>query len=168
MPFAGYKDFADCVKKQIAKGKDKASADKICGSIKHKVEDAKKLEANIMRLEIERDDFIMEITKALIKKVAGKLANKTSPSADDVRALQDLVWMYRSEKRENKLEELTSKARKDLPDSAFVYPKERRYPIHDLAHARNALARSSGKPEEGKVRSAVCKKFPELCKDGGK
>jgi hypothetical protein len=101
MPFAGYKDFADCVQKQIAKKKDKASADKICGSIKHKVEDTKQLEADILKLEIQKDTFIMELTKSLIKKVASKLENKTSPSVDDVRTLQDLVWMYRSEKRDN-------------------------------------------------------------------
>ena len=103
MPFAGYKDFADCVQKQIAKGKDKESASKICGSVKSKTEvlDTKTLEADIMKLEIEKDTFIMEITKSLIKKMAGKLEAKTSPNLDDVRTLQDLVWMYRSEKRDN-------------------------------------------------------------------
>ena len=59
---------------------------------------------------------------------------------------------------------LTSAARNNLSESEFVYPKERRYPIPDLSHARNALARSSGKPEEGKVRAAVYKKFPALKK----
>lgn len=57
---------------------------------------------------------------------------------------------------------LTTKARKKLPSSAFVFPKTRRYPIHDKAHAINALARSKGKPEESKVRAAVCKKYPGL------
>ena len=37
-PFAGYKDFADCV----AKNKDKSNPDAYCGYIKHKVEDPKK------------------------------------------------------------------------------------------------------------------------------
>lgn len=60
--------------------------------------------------------------------------------------------------------ELTYRARENLPDSAFVYPKERRYPIHDINHARNALARSSGKPEERKVRAAVYKRYPSLRK----
>jgi hypothetical protein len=57
---------------------------------------------------------------------------------------------------------LTTKARKQLPASSFVFPKDRRYPIHDRAHAANALARSKGKPEEAKVRAAVCKKYPSL------
>lgn len=60
---------------------------------------------------------------------------------------------------------LTSQARKNLPESAFVFPKERRYPIHDVAHARNALARSSGKPEEATVRRAVCSRYKQLCKN---
>ena len=37
--------------------------------------------------------------------------------------------------------ELTSKQRDQLPSSAFVFPGERRYPIHDRAHGTNALAR---------------------------
>lgn len=61
--------------------------------------------------------------------------------------------------------ELTAKARNALPDSDFVYPKDRRYPIHDVAHARNALTRSSGKSEEGKVKAAVYSKYPSLKKE---
>jgi len=61
---------------------------------------------------------------------------------------------------------LTAKARKNLKPSDFVFPpkdgKPGRYPIQDLDHARNALARSSGKPEEAAVKAAVYKKFPQL------
>lgn len=57
---------------------------------------------------------------------------------------------------------LTTKARKSLPSSAFVFPKDKRYPIHDRDHAANALARSKGKPEAAKVKAAVCKKYPSL------
>lgn len=63
---------------------------------------------------------------------------------------------------DDQLAELSPKKRKSLPVTAFVFPKERRYPIHDLAHARNALARASGKPEEAAVKAAVYKKFPQL------
>jgi len=62
------------------------------------------------------------------------------------------------------LSTLNAKARKHIAPSNFALPKTKQYPIHDLAHARNALARSSGKPEEGKVRAAVYKKFPQLKK----
>lgn len=57
---------------------------------------------------------------------------------------------------------LTSERRKRLPDSAFAIPEKRAYPIHDRAHAANALARSSGKPEEARVRRAVCRRYPDL------
>jgi hypothetical protein len=57
---------------------------------------------------------------------------------------------------------LTNSARKNLPKGDFVYPKTRRYPIEDAAHARDALARSSGKPEHTAVVTAVKQKFPEI------
>ncbi len=66
---------------------------------------------------------------------------------------------------------LSYKARKELPDSAFVFPNERKYPIHDIAHARNALARVAqhGTPEEQeKVKAAVYKKYPQLRPDNEK
>jgi hypothetical protein len=57
---------------------------------------------------------------------------------------------------------LSAAARRKLPSSAFVYPSTRSYPIHDLAHARNALSRSAGQPEEATVKAAVYKKYPAL------
>ena len=57
---------------------------------------------------------------------------------------------------------LTTKRRNSLDDSAFVFPGERRYPIHDRAHARNALARAAGKSEESRVRAAVHSKYPDI------
>lgn len=63
--------------------------------------------------------------------------------------------------------ELSSAKRKSLPSSAFAIPGDRKYPIHDIAHARNALARVAayGTPEEkAKVKAAVCKRYPSLCK----
>ena len=60
---------------------------------------------------------------------------------------------------------LTYQQRQDLPKKSFAEPGKRAYPIPDLAHARNALARVSqfGSPEEkAKVRAAVHKKFPGM------
>jgi hypothetical protein len=37
--------------------------------------------------------------------------------------------------------ELSSKVRDDLPDSVFAFPKQRKEPLTDAAHVRNALAR---------------------------
>lgn len=66
---------------------------------------------------------------------------------------------------------MKAKQRNSLPDSAFVFPSERAYPIHDLAHARAAL-RLSGRDTPArrrKVISAVIarygrEKFPSLKK----
>lgn len=80
--------------------------------------------------------------------------------ADELRS-----WF---DKRYEKLAEilakapLSSKSRSNLPASAFVFPSDRRYPIHDRAHAANALSRSKGKSEEATVRKAVCRKYPDL------
>jgi hypothetical protein len=64
---------------------------------------------------------------------------------------------------------LTSRARKKLKRSSFVFPGKRAYPIHDRVHGAQALARSSGKPVHAKVRAAVCRRYPTLpsCKRGG-
>jgi hypothetical protein len=59
---------------------------------------------------------------------------------------------------------LSAAARKRLSPSAFVFPGTRSYPIPDLDHARNALSRSSGRPEEATVRGAVYKRYPQLRK----
>lgn len=61
---------------------------------------------------------------------------------------------------------LTAGARKRVADKNFALPG-RRYPIHDLAHARNALARVSqhGTPsEKSRVRAAVYRRYPGLKK----
>jgi hypothetical protein len=64
---------------------------------------------------------------------------------------------------------LKAKKRNSLPASSFAIPSKRAYPIHDRAHAANALARASGKPEEATVRRKVCARYPDLpaCKRTG-
>ena len=37
--------------------------------------------------------------------------------------------------------QLSTAKRNDLPDSAFAFPKERKEPLTDAAHVRNAVAR---------------------------
>ena len=61
---------------------------------------------------------------------------------------------------------LTHEERKELPTGDFVFPKTRRYPIEDAAHARDALARSSGKTEHATVMSAVKRRYPEIDVEG--
>jgi hypothetical protein len=74
---------------------------------------------------------------------------------------------------------LTYKQRKKMKKSSFALPEKKgkgkaggvagkgAYPIPDIAHARNALARVAayGTPEEkARVRAAVYRKFPSLAK----
>lgn len=59
-------------------------------------------------------------------------------------------------------DELSAQGREHVKDTNFALPESRGYPIHDMSHARNALARASGKPEEAKVKAAVYHKYPSL------
>ena len=70
---------------------------------------------------------------------------------------------------------LTAAQRKNIPKSQDAMPSKAKSksaggavsgsdPIPDLAHARNALARSSGKSVEAQVKAAVYRKFPQLRK----
>lgn len=86
----------------------------------------------------------------------------------DIQAIKQLAEDYGYIVGVLSEKELTSQARKQLPSSSFVFPDKRKYPIHDKAHARNALSRVSahGTPEEKKkVRAAVHRKFPGIGED---
>lgn len=65
---------------------------------------------------------------------------------------------------------LTTRGRKRVKRSNFALPKQRKYPIHDKTHARNALSRVAqhGSPSQKKrVRAAVYRKYPSLRKHRG-
>jgi hypothetical protein len=50
---------------------------------------------------------------------------------------------------------LTTKARKAIPKSKFALPAERKFPVEDKAHARNALARASEMKNKGKISAST-------------
>lgn len=59
---------------------------------------------------------------------------------------------------------LSAAKRNNLPASTFAGP-DRSYPINNLSHARNALARASqnaGPALKAKIRAKVHKKFPGI------
>ena len=59
---------------------------------------------------------------------------------------------------------LTARGRKRLKKTSFALPG-RRYPIHDKAHARNALARvaqNGSASEKKRVRAAVHRRYPTM------
>lgn len=60
---------------------------------------------------------------------------------------------------------LTSRGRKRIKRGNFAIPERRAYPIHDRAHARNALSRVSqhgSASEKRRVRRAVCRRYPSM------
>jgi hypothetical protein len=60
------------------------------------------------------------------------------------------------------LAQLKTKTRNKLPDSSFAIPDERKFPIHDESHARNALSRAAGTKYESRVKEAVKKRYPKI------
>lgn len=49
---------------------------------------------------------------------------------------------------------LNAAKRKKIPSSKFGLPKERKYPMEDKAHAKNAKARASQMVKKGKLSKA--------------
>jgi hypothetical protein len=60
---------------------------------------------------------------------------------------------------------LTAATRNKLPTSAFALPGKRAYPIHDPAHARNALSRAAQyatPAQQATIRAKVHARFPGI------
>lgn len=55
--------------------------------------------------------------------------------------------------------ELSTRKRKAEPKSDFGLPDERKYPMPDKSHARNAKARASQQEEKGNLSAADKKKI---------
>ncbi len=65
---------------------------------------------------------------------------------------------------------LTTAQRNRLPRSAFAL-SGRRFPVHDVPHARNALARASqfaSPREQAIIKAKVRRKFPGIDVNSGK
>ena len=54
---------------------------------------------------------------------------------------------------------LTTKARAKIPKKEFALPTERKYPVEDKAHAKNAKARASQMEKKGKISASTEKKI---------
>jgi len=60
---------------------------------------------------------------------------------------------------------LTYRERQELPDNAFAIPHERKYPVYNQKHARNALARVSRfgtDYEKVMICKAVATRYPMI------
>lgn len=108
----------------------------------------------LSQLKGSLDEFFME------EADEKEASEKTQPTSSQVH-----VPGMMGNEDEVKKKPLTTTGREHVKPSNFVFPSEQKYPIHDLAHAKNALSRSSGKPEEAKVKAAVYAKYPQLKKN---
>ena len=53
------------------------------------------------------------------------------------------------------MSKLTSKARDRIPSSEFAMPGDRKYPLNDANHARNAKARASEMANKGRISKST-------------
>ena len=110
--------------------------------------------------------------QSLAQKMTKKLQQRQKRVIDDAYrfgSVEDAIDALPAEMV--KEEELSTDERKALPDSAFVFPKERKYPINDIDHARAALsmgAQHATASEYAKIKAAVKKKYPEIDVGGEK
>ena len=54
---------------------------------------------------------------------------------------------------------LNAEERRSLRSSSFGLPGQRKYPVHDCSHARNAKARASQQANKGRLSSSQKKKI---------
>ncbi len=57
------------------------------------------------------------------------------------------------------MSKLKAKTRNKLPKSVFGIPSERKYPMEDKAHAKNAKARASEMEHKGKLSPSMKSKI---------
>lgn len=64
---------------------------------------------------------------------------------------------------------LTTKQRKALPSEDFALPKQRKYPIEDASHARDAKARAAQEVKKGHLtatqKQTIDRKADKVLKD---
>ena len=56
------------------------------------------------------------------------------------------------------MSKLNTEEREDLSKSKFAFPEERKYPVEDKPHARNAKARAAQQEKAGNLSAADRKK----------
>ena len=54
---------------------------------------------------------------------------------------------------------LTTTQRKKIPSKKFALPKERKYPVEDVAHAKNAKARAQQQYDKGNLSKSELTKI---------
>jgi hypothetical protein len=69
-----------------------------------------------------------------------------------------LEWGTANRREEDSMAKLTTAKKKTEPNKEFGLPEQRKYPMPDASHARNAKARASQMEHQGKLSAADKKK----------
>jgi hypothetical protein len=65
----------------------------------------------------------------------------TSLTTPPIKEIMMTTTTWEAPKKELDMGPLSAKEREHLPDSMFAFPKERKMPLNDADHVRNAVAR---------------------------
>lgn len=119
----------------------------------------------MISLDIKKGDLLLggrfKNVKTIVKKIDIDKLGQPTVNGKKLLAFRIAKLMEKNAKT------LTRMGRAHVADKNFALPGKR-YPIHDMVHARNALARVAqhGTPKEQvAVRSRVHNKFPSLEKN---
>lgn len=98
----------------------------------------------VMAEDMQKDMTVLEIEAILAVEERSRNRNLIKKGAEDLIEFSKKM--------------LSGKARKALSDADFALPEKRKYPIHDKAHVRNALARAAQQISVGGEAAADAKK----------
>jgi len=153
---------------------DARATEKKAGLIRQVGWDVEDLVHNIMRSPMyqgaEKADMIKKVGKDFGERVGNIMdtpAEMLKEHQDEIELLEAEALIAQDERGMSLLEKiakpfqkvtLSTEARKGLSDSDFALPEKRKYPIHDKAHVRNALARAAQQIKAGGEAAADAKK----------
>ena len=106
---------------------------------------------------------LAELLKTHLPPYAVRLAVKQARSHAGGKMMGQITRVAQQGQITKKV--LSSQERKQLPRTAFAIPERRAYPIHDEAHARNALNRVSqfgSESDKKRVIAAVRRRYPKI------
>lgn len=166
----GYDDYAEAAEMSMAGGPltfeemdDARAAEKKASMIRRASWDVEDLVHNIIRSPMlkgsEKADYIKEVGRDFGERVGAIMETPADilKERPDMNLLEIEALIAQDERHKTFLEKinpfkkvtLSTEARKSLSDSDFALPEKRKYPIHDKAHVRNALARAAQQIKAG-------------------
>lgn len=152
---------------------DARAAQKKAGMIRQASYDVEDLVHNIIKTPMLQGDEKADMIKKVgtdfgerVKAIMDTPAMMLKEHADDIDLLEAEVLIAQDERGQSWFEKhmpfskktLSSAARNRLSESDFALPSKRKYPIHDKAHVRNALARAAQMLKKGGEAAADARK----------